>query len=210
MGVSKNNATPKPKSSISIGSSTINHPFWGTPIFGNPHIGIPYTHPKQPFWPCFFSLQPTCFPDLGFGAPTRPWYPAGRGATNDSAWPEAKAEKIMDFRRLKEKVLMFPKNRGTPKSSISIGFSPIYGLTTPIYGLTLRKTNEYPLKRDYFSRECIFQPLIFRGHVNFQGSICLHQTKSGHGWKKTKNRNVLGAMKLILRKNIRYVTEQIE
>ena len=27
-----------------------------------------------------------------------------------------------------------------------------------------------PLKRDYFSREYIFQPLIFRGHVNFQGS----------------------------------------
>ena len=25
------------------------------------------------------------------------------------------------------------------------------------------------LKRDYFSRECIFQPLIFRGHVSFQG-----------------------------------------
>ena len=31
-----------------------------------------------------------------------------------------------------------------------------------------------PLKRDYFSREYIFQPLIFRGHVSFQGSIsCL-------------------------------------
>ena len=27
------------------------------------------------------------------------------------------------------------------------------------------------LKRDYFSREYIFQPLIFRGHVSFQGSI---------------------------------------
>ena len=26
-----------------------------------------------------------------------------------------------------------------------------------------------PLKRDYFSREYIFQPLIFRGHVSFQG-----------------------------------------
>ena len=33
MGVSKNNVTPK--SSISIGFSIINHPFWGTPIFGN-------------------------------------------------------------------------------------------------------------------------------------------------------------------------------
>ena len=36
MGVSKNNGTPK--SSILMGVSIINHPFWGTPIFGNTHI----------------------------------------------------------------------------------------------------------------------------------------------------------------------------
>ena len=36
MGVSKNNGTPK--SSILTGFSLINHPFWGTPIFGNTHI----------------------------------------------------------------------------------------------------------------------------------------------------------------------------
>ena len=36
MGVSKNNGTPK--SSILIGSSIINHPFWGTLIFGNTHM----------------------------------------------------------------------------------------------------------------------------------------------------------------------------
>ena len=35
-GVSKNNGTSK--SSILIGFSIINHPFWGTPIFGNIHI----------------------------------------------------------------------------------------------------------------------------------------------------------------------------
>ena len=38
MGVSKNNGTPK--SSILIGFSIINHPFWGTTIFGNTHIYI--------------------------------------------------------------------------------------------------------------------------------------------------------------------------
>ena len=27
-----------------------------------------------------------------------------------------------------------------------------------------------PLKRDYLNRKCIFQPLIFRGHVGFRGS----------------------------------------
>ena len=36
MGVSKNNGTPK--SSILIGFSIINHPFWGTIIFGNIHV----------------------------------------------------------------------------------------------------------------------------------------------------------------------------
>ena len=36
MGVSKNRGTPK--SSILIRLSIINHPFWGTPIFGNTHI----------------------------------------------------------------------------------------------------------------------------------------------------------------------------
>ena len=35
LGVSKNSGTPK--SSILIGFSIINHPFWGTPIFGNTH-----------------------------------------------------------------------------------------------------------------------------------------------------------------------------
>ena len=36
MDVSENNGTPK--SSILIGISIINHPFWGTHIFGNTHI----------------------------------------------------------------------------------------------------------------------------------------------------------------------------
>ena len=36
MGVSKNRGTPK--SSILIGISIINHPFWGTTIFGNTHL----------------------------------------------------------------------------------------------------------------------------------------------------------------------------
>ncbi len=38
MGVSKSSGTPK--SWISIGFSIINHPFWGTPIFGNTHIDL--------------------------------------------------------------------------------------------------------------------------------------------------------------------------
>ena len=36
MGASENGGTPK--SSILIGFSILNHPFWCTPIFGNTHI----------------------------------------------------------------------------------------------------------------------------------------------------------------------------
>ena len=36
MDVSENRGTTK--SSILIGFSIINHPFWGTPIFGNTHM----------------------------------------------------------------------------------------------------------------------------------------------------------------------------
>ena len=45
MGVSKNMGTPK--SSILVGFSIINHPFWGTTIFGNTHISI-YTCMSTP------------------------------------------------------------------------------------------------------------------------------------------------------------------
>ena len=55
MDVSENSGTPK--SSI-LGFSIINHPFWGIPIFGNPHIQIqldtPPTH-VLPFPPSLFS-----------------------------------------------------------------------------------------------------------------------------------------------------------
>ncbi len=36
------------------------------------------------------------------------------------------------------------------------------------FGIHPRKLT-CPLKRDYFTREYIFQPLIFRGHIRFQG-----------------------------------------
>ena len=38
MNVSENSGTPK--TSILIGPSTINHPFWGTPIFGNTQMMV--------------------------------------------------------------------------------------------------------------------------------------------------------------------------
>ena len=38
MGVSENSDTPK--SSILIGFSIINHPFWGTSVFGNTQMVV--------------------------------------------------------------------------------------------------------------------------------------------------------------------------
>ena len=38
-----------PKSSILIGFSIINHPFWGTPIFGNTHIAKKCSLPRNLF-----------------------------------------------------------------------------------------------------------------------------------------------------------------
>ena len=56
MDVSENRGTPK--SSILIGFSIINHPFWGTPIFGNTHMHL-FKRKKTPF-PPWLSFQLRC------------------------------------------------------------------------------------------------------------------------------------------------------
>ena len=48
MDVSENSGTPK--SSILIGFSIINHPFWGTPIFGNNHMFLDLPQELQLFF----------------------------------------------------------------------------------------------------------------------------------------------------------------
>ena len=65
MDVSENRGVP-PKSSILIGFSIINHPFWDTPIFGNTHMGVDeninLTHPELiQLIHCFFVLAPSHF-----------------------------------------------------------------------------------------------------------------------------------------------------
>ena len=52
MDVSENSGTPK--LSILIGFSIIKHPFWGTPIFGNIHLGILR---EQPAFRVLFSFS---------------------------------------------------------------------------------------------------------------------------------------------------------
>ena len=37
-----------PKSSTLIGFSLINHPFWGTPIYGNPHVLLHHHSQARP------------------------------------------------------------------------------------------------------------------------------------------------------------------
>ena len=53
LGVSKNRGTPK--SSILIGLSVINHPFWGTIIFGNTHFLWIFIH----FFHLIFMVGPS-------------------------------------------------------------------------------------------------------------------------------------------------------
>ena len=48
MDVSENSGTPK--SSLLIGFSILNHPFWGTSIFGNAHIFASVVDSKVQIW----------------------------------------------------------------------------------------------------------------------------------------------------------------
>ena len=48
-----------PKSSILIGFSIINHPFWGTPIFGNTHVGKYSIHGDIFNWQTFLTDKST-------------------------------------------------------------------------------------------------------------------------------------------------------
>ena len=57
MAVSENRGTPK--SSILIGFSIVNHPFWGTTIFGNPHIGK-YSNAMDPMGVLFVKGNSCC------------------------------------------------------------------------------------------------------------------------------------------------------
>ena len=81
MDVSKNSGTPK--SSILIRFSVINHPFWGTPIFGNTHIVKLGSFPKagvnrtiHHFYP-FQEVQPfqstMCSRAIGTMPPSIHW-----------------------------------------------------------------------------------------------------------------------------------------
>ena len=55
MDVSENSGTPK--SSILIGFSIINHPFWGTPIFGNTHIPRFSRHATMDHWNPYWTME---------------------------------------------------------------------------------------------------------------------------------------------------------
>ena len=91
MDVSKNNGTPK--SSILIGFSIINHPFWGTPIFGNIHIMTPlqvvFFFEKAEVFGVFRAV-PEMFDAIGIvpwtlGTLERKWG-QNRGLTKQPGW----------------------------------------------------------------------------------------------------------------------------
>ena len=55
MSVSKNSGTPK--SCILIGFSIINHPFWGTTIFGNTHMNVELMDGHVGRWPQLMIMR---------------------------------------------------------------------------------------------------------------------------------------------------------
>ena len=54
---------------------------------------------------------------------------------------------------------------------IAVSGSELYHNTFDSKKVTSPKTNECPLKKDYFNRKYIFQPLIFRGHPLVLGRV---------------------------------------
>ena len=65
MGVPENSGTPK--SPITIGFSIINHPFWGTSIFGNTHIGSQEKHEiSTKIWLVFYYILLSCTYNIMF------------------------------------------------------------------------------------------------------------------------------------------------
>ena len=78
MGVSENNGTRK--SSILIGLSIINHPFWGTPIFGTPHILVYWSY----ICLCFFF--PLWEGHFGLATPETPQFPVKRESIPAGLW----------------------------------------------------------------------------------------------------------------------------
>ena len=116
LGVSKNNGTPK--SSILIGFSIINHPFWGTPIFGNIHLkfwggkvaGCPFG------WGCLTASNNIADHFPGFGDTHNPTHPGIRGVS--SVWKKGFAGFAGFAGNLDMGV---SKNRGTPKWMIYNG-----------------------------------------------------------------------------------------
>ena len=97
MGVSKNSGIPK--SSILIGFSIINHPFWGTPIFGNTHINLPKSH--------FRSFYQRKRPDDFQNERVSRWEMGSAQGVTISTGPSEKGAKRHDNLRYQELKLRF-------------------------------------------------------------------------------------------------------
>ena len=99
MGVSENSGTPK--SSIFIRFSIINHPFWGTTIFGNPHIATSHNRQISP------KGVLVCFRN---GIPSKcSYFRKWRLGEYEQILPRFHLQHVFSFQ------MGVSKNRGTPK-----------------------------------------------------------------------------------------------
>ena len=95
MGVSENRDTHK--SSILIGFSIINHPFWGIPIFGNTQMGVQISSSNHPIFRGVYSL-------LSFGGPDTSSADVLRPGTSSEA---TKGRDVLPWGRLSLKTNAF-------------------------------------------------------------------------------------------------------
>ena len=157
--VSENRCTPK--SSILIGFSIINHPFWGTTIFGNTQTVLDIDHQDTEriapprWWNDWFS------PRGKTAAPTNPEF--GK-PENVAVWQQAP---------WKPTTLNIYKGGMTPMPIFlkiqTIHFSMGLGIRAATFaGLHPPKFNSSPLKSSLFNRKEIFQPPFFRCYVKLR------------------------------------------
>ncbi len=146
MGVSKNSGIPK--SSILIGFSLINHPFWGTPILGNTQIQICRHR--------FLEADVTMADEKNRSFT----FPAARLYEKAGLNPQ----KIVGITSLVSR----PKWRNyfTPPPK---KYKMTCKITPPVNMVSSRKLTWLAGKSPFLNSRCIFKWLCFHCHVSFRG-----------------------------------------
>ena len=117
MGVSENRGTPK--SSILKGFSVINHPFWGTPIFGSTHISqklyarrFPPHHTTTSKF--YLTINPLENEDIKTTQPTTQTATCGQTHTSHSQSPKSQTKCIQFKHHYRSHEISIPSSSPGP------------------------------------------------------------------------------------------------